>query len=817
MKTYIQWIIKYRHAVIALALLLTGVAVYQMKNLHVVIDTNTMLPRSHPYISTGIAVEKLFGSKYSVVVGISPKQGDIYQTQVLDKVSQITAAFAQTPGVVKDNLLSLSARRAKNIVGSAEGLDVKPLMPQVPQTPAQMQALRNAVQGNSIYHDAIVSKDQRTTAVIVEFKEEPGGYRAIMNKVDPVVAAAADESLNIYVGGAPRFIALIEAYSERMGFLLPIAVVVLSLVLFTAFRSRQGMVLPLVTGLISVAWGVGVMGATGIPMDVFNATTPILILAVATGHAVQMLKRYYEEYARLQASTVPSPSVPLPEGEGSQSPSPSGRGVGVRASGATSQDMLNNHEAIVRSLVRVGPVMMVAGGVAALGFFSLIVFDISTVRTFGIFTGIGILATLMVEMTLIPALRAVLAPPGLKETQRRDTEGFWDQVALRIARLTTGAQRKRVYIGAALFVVFALVGMSRVVVDNSMKTFFSPQLDLIQDDQQLNQRLGGTNTVYLLIEGATDGVIKRPQTLAAMDALQRFVEAQPEVGKTVSLADLVKRMNQAMHGDDPAFFKIPDSAALVAQYLLLYSLSGEPADFDAYVDYGYRNASITLYIKSDSTAGFEQLAEKIRTFAAARFENDVRVRIGGGLAEGAALSEVMVHGKVLNIVQIAGVVFLIACLVFRSLVAGLLVLLPLLVAVLANFGLIGWTGIPLNVSTALISAMAVGIGADYAIYLIYRIREELETGASAVAAVHHVVLTAGKAILYVALAVAAGYGVLLLSFGFHIHQWLAILIGVAMLVSALAALLLIPTLVLAFKPAFIFRRMGAELGALGRV
>ena len=110
--------------------------------------------------------------------------------------------------------------------------------------------------------------------------------------------------------------------------------------------------------------------------------------------------------------------------------------------------------------------------------------------------------------------------------------------------------------------------------------------------------------------------------------------------------------------------------------------------------------------------------------------------------------------------------------------------------------------------------MAVGIGADYAIYLIYRIREELETGASAVAAVHHVVLTAGKAILYVALAVAAGYGVLLLSIGFHIHQWLAILIGVAMLVSAFAALLLIPALVLTLKPAFIFRRVGVGLGAL---
>ena len=143
---------------------------------------------------------------------------------------------------------------------------------------------------------------------------------------------------------------------------------------------------------------------------------------------------------------------------------------------------------------------------------------------------------------------------------------------------------------------------------------------------------------------------------------------------------------------------------------------------------------------------------------------------------------------------------------FRSFVGGVLVLLPLLIAVVANFGIMGWSGILLNVPTSLTSAMAVGIGADYAIYLIYRLREELANGTDELAAVRRVIVTAGQAILFVAIAVAAGYGVLMLSFGFKIHQWLAILIGSAMMVSALAALFLIPSLLLTFRPNFIFRR-----------
>lgn len=780
MKKYIEWVIRRRFWVMGLVFLVTALAIHQAQNLRIIIDPNTMLPQSHPYISTGVEVEKVFGSKYIVVIGVTPKTGNIYQPVVLEKIQRMTAEFLQSPGIIKENLLSLSARRAKNISGNTEGMEVTPLMSSVPKTDFKMAELKASVERNSVYIDSIVSRDSRTTSIIVEFRDDPGGFRAIMDKIEPIVARERDASVEINIGGAPNFLAHIEIYSERMGFLLPIAILVLSLVLFEAFRSKQGLILPLVTGVIAVIWGVGVMGASNIPMDVFNATTPILILAVATGHAVQMLKRYYEEYFLLRKTT----------------------GLSFRDA---------NNQAVISSLVNVGPVMIVAGTVASMGFFSLTIFEISTVRTFGIFTGIGILATLILEMTFIPALRSFLTPPKDRDMRHENKRRVWDRITAAIARLVTGAHRGKLYIGAAIFIILSLIGMNKVVVDNSMKSYFSSSLMLIKDDKVLNERFGGTNTVFVLVEGAGIDAIKDTETLKAMDKLQEFIKEQPYVGKTVSITDYIKRMNQAMHGDNPEFYKIPESGDLVSQYLLLYSMSGEPGDFDTYVDYDYRLANITVFIKSDSSANFESLVHKINDFTAKNFPKDVRVRVGGGLAEGAALSEVMVHGKVLNIVQIGAVVFLISSIIFRSMVAGMLVMLPLLVAVLANFGFLGWTGIPLNISTSLISAMAVGIGADYAIYLIYRIRDELKIGIDEVSAIHNVLSTAGKAILFVAMAVAGGYGVLLLSFGFHIHQWLAILIAVAMIVSAFSALLLIPALIITFRPRFIFGKEHEKL------
>jgi outer membrane lipoprotein-sorting protein len=293
-----------------------------------------------------------------------------------------------------------------------------------------------------------------------------------------------------------------------------------------------------------------------------------------------------------------------------------------------------------------------------------------------------------------------------------------------------------------------------------------------------------------------------------MEATQRFLEAERPVGKTVSLVDFIRRIDGAMNGEATAG-KLPESQDLVAQYLLLYSMSGEPEDFKSYVDYGYRNAVITAYLKEESSVYLTDLSRRLTAFAKERFPATVEVSIGGNVMSPVALNEVLVGNKLINILQIAVSVFVIASILFRSVVGGLFVLVPLVVAVAANFGIMGLAGIPLQVATATVSAMAVGIGADYAIYLLYRLREEAQGSATAAFALRRTFRSAGKAVLFVASAVSGGYAVLMFSYGFLIHFWLGFLICVAMLVSAGAALTTLAAMIMHLRPAFLFGRIGA--------
>ncbi|WP_438280609.1 outer membrane lipoprotein-sorting protein [Pseudomonas alabamensis] len=771
MYNYAHFIIRYRVWVISLVLLATAVLGTFGAGLKVVIDPATLAPQGHPLIQATNHVEKVFGSKYLMIIGITPKQGDIYQPAVLQAVADITRELDATPGVVRSTLLSLASRQAKGIKGTDEGFEARALLGE----PVDYESLKQALENNPVYQNAVVSNDGRTAAILVELKERSDGFTHMVEPIHKVVDAHASDAYTISYGGNPVYLEKTEQFANRINILFPIALVIIGLLHFEAFRTKQGLILPLVTALMAVMWGTGFMGVLGQSMDIFNSPTPILILAVAAGHAVQLLKRYYEEYARL------------------------------RQDGALSPEQANRL-AVIHSMVGVGPVMLIAGSIAAIGFFSLLVFDIATIRAFGIFTGIGILSAMLLEMTFIPAIRSVLKPPNEKALRTENTQRIWDRLPALAARWVICRPRR-----TALFVIYGLAtaglvyGMQYVVIDNASKNFFSADLDIQKDDAFLNQQLGGTNSLYVMIEGQQADAMKRPAVLDAMAALQRYAETQPEVGKTLSIVDYLSRMNQAMNSDDKAFDRLPSEENLVSQYLLLYSMSGEPGDFDSYVDYNYQRAKITLLLKTGNNAVVKTLLDKLQAQANATFPADVKVTFGGDVAQTVALTETLVNGKLRNIVQVGLAIFLISALVFRSAFAGLIVLTPLALSVVAVFGVMGLFGIPLNIPNSLISAMAVGIGADYAIYMLYRLREQVRAGEDAATAVRNTLATAGKASLFVATAVAGGYGVLALSIGYNVHLWLSMFIVIAMLVSVCASLTLVPALALAFRPGFIFK------------
>lgn len=769
-RSWTEFVVGNRRWFLACALLITVGLASRIGHLRVEIDPNRFLPQSHPYVVTSDRVEDLFGSRYVLVIGVTPDKGDIYDSAVLAKVERITRKLREVPGVVKSNILSFSANKAKSITGTDEGMEVRPLMASVPQDASGIQALRKRVASNPAYADILVSRDQRSVAVLAEFKDDPQGFQSIMAKVQPIVDAERVPGVRIDVGGLPVLLGTLEVYSQRMGLLLPIATLLIAVVLWFAFRSVQGLVLPLLTAILAVLWSLGIMSLFRVPLDVFNATTPVLILAVASGHAVQILKRYYEEFQRQRALT------------------PNDLGVA-------------NRRAVIESLTHVGPVMLVAGVIAALGFLSLMVFEISSVRTFGIMAACGILSSLVLELSLIPALRSSMRPPRLSPDKR---PGLLQRAMSGLADLIFGPRAAYVVVAALLVLGLSLWGATRIRYAEALKEWFFASLPVIQDDNHLNHSFAGTNTLYVLVESKTPGRMQDPDVLRAIDGMQKHLQKDPNVGRSLSIADFIRRMNQAMHADDPRYDVIPDQRDLTAQYLFLYANSGDPGDFDSYVDYNYEHANIWAFLKEHDTAKLQHMVGDLKAFASTTFPPDVTVSFGGSVAQGTAILEIVGRAKILNMLQVAAVFFVLSSLVFRSVVAGFLVVMPLAVTVAFNFGLMGWTGIPYNINNSITAAMAVGIGADYVIYLLFRLREEQALGGDPAEAMRRALVGAGSAIVFVAVAVAAGYSVLLLSYGFWNHIWMGILISAAMMTSALAAITLVPVCVVWLRPSFIY-------------
>jgi predicted RND superfamily exporter protein len=772
-RAYARWITSHRLVVVLAILGVTAFLATRLGRLEVDSNPDLWAPQNHAYVETTNLLEEVFGGRNVTVIGLVPKQGDIYQPHVLAKIKRMQDALELVPHAVRHNILSLGARKVKQVKGGPDGMEVRPMMETAPQTPEEVARLKAAVASMPIYINALVSPDSKAAAVIADFKqdERTPNFIALTQELHAIVERERDDRVDIYLGG----ITIIGEAADRQFMKMPMffgaALFIVMLVQYWSFRSLQGMLLPMLTGILSVVWSLGLMGLLGVHLDPLNTTTPILVLAVAAGHAIQILKRYYEEYNRLRREGVPASEA--------------------------------NRDAVIESMVRVGPVMIVAGLIAAITFLSLAGTGIPMVQHFGVFAGCGVLATMVIEMTVIPAVRSMLRPPKPREAERERKPGALDRFLVAVADNLVGGRARWIVAGGLTLLAIVGSGVALLRIDNNFKLYFRPDSDVRVHDRILNATFGGTNSIQFLIQTAEADGIKDPRVLQGMAKLQAFLERQPDVGKTQSLADLIKRMNQAMHADDAAFYAIPGSRDLVAQYLFLYTLSGEPQDFENFVDNDFRRATIWTFVKNDSTTHAETIARNAQAVIADSFPPGVSVQMGGSLPQLIALNDVIVSDKFRNMAQMSLVVFVLGAVILRSFVGGVFVVIPLFAVMLANFGLMGWLRTPLDISAMTTAAMAIGIGADYEIYLLFRFREELARTGSVLAATRNSMLTSGKAILLVAISITSGYAVLQAS-EFAFYNQLSNMVTATMMISAFFALFFLRALMMLFRPRFVF-------------
>ncbi len=777
LRRYVTAIVGRPKVVIAAVVAVTLLLGFFISRLHVLLDVDQQIPPGHPLVIVGKRIEKLFGGKYMTVVGFYSQSGTIYTPATLAKVKRVTEALEKIPGVKPGSVLSLMSPRIKDVHSTDDALEITPLAPKVPSNDAEIAAFRERVKANAFLTSLFVSDDGRSTAVLVDFDDFnlAGGPPKLAPRLEAIVGPEREPGLEILPAGAPTIMHWLMVYTRRVALLFALALAMIGYLHYRAFRTLQGMIVPLVTAIMGVIWALGLMGLIGAPMDPWNIMTPILLLAIGAGHSVQILKRYYEEYGRVRAA---QPEL-----------------TGVE----------HNRIAVIEATVKVGVVMLAAGAIASLSFASLAAFGLPTIKNFGLCTAFGIVAALTVEMTFIPAIRVLMSPPSQDQTDREKREEYFDPILEKLAHtVRTGGERPILW-GFVALLVLSLVGLARLKVGNTLGAQFFEGNAPVHGFRMADARLAGTRVIQVLVEGNAPDTIKNPEVLRRMDELGSFISHQPlPVGKVVSIVDLLRQMSLVI--DSAGGGKLPDTTQGVAQYLLLYAMGGEEEDLAHFVDHDFQRAVITAYLKTDDFRAMDAMRIATQAEADRLFKGlPAQARVGGGVTNAIALNETMVQGKTRNLIQISLLVLVITSLLLRSLTGGLLVLLPLATAALVNLGLMGWTGILLSMGTAAISAMAIGIGADYAVYFIFRVREEFERTGDLRVATSNALTTSGKAIAYVASAVAGGYLCLALSL-FKVHVLLGVLVALTMVTSSAATVAFLPSVILLVKPRFLKRQ-----------
>jgi predicted RND superfamily exporter protein len=750
--------------IIIVFLLMTGFFAMEIGQLTIDPALDDFLPEEHPEVVFFDEIRQIFSLFEVIIVGVvDDREEGVFQPDTLRLIKDLSVAVEDISGVRK----IVSLYEFPYIEGDTEGMRVFPLFSEVNEEQTWLSSMRDRVFRWPLLVGGLVSEDGRATAILVQYKKGSTEQlrREVYHRVMKTVEAVDTPHQEIFVAGMASIEACITDYIVRdVKRLLPAVFALVILCLWLSFRSFLGVLLPLLTVVVSLLWTMGVMALVRVPLTTLTSALPVLLTAVGTAYTIHILFHFLHN-----------------------------------ASQTT-----DRREALVQCVSQVGYAVIMAGLTTCGGFASLGITQVIPIRYFGVFAAVGTFVSLLCSLTLIPAIlnlginriilpEASAEPSGSGGLERR----------LRSYVRYVISRRRALYATSLLLAALFLAGTLRIYVENDYITQFKRSSYIRQSDQMINEHFSGSMVMNIIVMGEEPDFLKEPETLRRIESLQNFVETLPNVGGTTSLVDYLKRMNQALNADDPAFNRIPDTRELVAQLLLLYSMSGDESDLDDVINDDYSLGCITVALRSGSTRHAAQIVQQIEAY------NQETTRLPIHMTAAAVLGKVVddltLRGQKQSMTASIVVVLCLVTLILRSFVGGLFAILPLLLCLLCNFGIMGWASVPLQTGTAIIASVALGIGIDYAIHFLNIARIKAREGMGIEEALEEAGGTAGRAIVYNAAAVGLGFFVLVFS-SFLWNIYFGAFITLTMLTASLATLTLLPCLVSSFRPAFLQRK-----------
>lgn len=762
-KLLAQKIVDHPWGVISAILIITALFASAIPKIRFEQDFEAFLPQDDPATIALHRAEERYGDQKLFMVALETDD-TIFKPETLRKLKEMEELFEQIPEVDEVR----GPTNSQVIYGTETAITVAEALPEIPQTSEEIEAYKERVLGDRLLRGVVVSEDGKAAGILIRLKAGEEETVGVVNSVLEI-ADRYQGPERIYVGGMPRlnqFIA--ESMKKDLTVLFPVMVCVILIVLYVSFNSLRGVALPLLTVVLSAIWEMGTMGWLGAPFTPFSFIAPIVLMAVGTAYGIHILNKYYEE---------------------------------AHKDGRTRREVLGETVTAMSSPTAMAALTTVAG------FLALLSSTLWPQRDFGVYTGIGVIYAGLLALTLIPAILALLPMP---KRERQSLLARWLQGRAGLGGLAHFVERTAVVIliGAGLVAIAWAVGIPRLRIETSAKDFLGKGHPVTEALDVLERHFGGSLQTGIELDlGIRDG-LKEPEVLKKILALQEFLETLPAVHRTTSITNLVRELNQKFHADDSNYYAIPDDRKLISQLLLLFTFQGGSLGQMALTDFSAGEVLISLeWISSTQMARLVAQIQRYldEHFGATASAALIKTEQVGTIPIYARLMEQIRTSQIWSLLISIGSSWVIVSLLMGSAVAGALCIVPLVLTIVTEFGLMAYLNLPLDMSTMMIGSIAIGIGIDYAIHFVERYRLEFTHDKDARRALEHTFTHTGAGISYNALALTLGFGVLWIS-TFKGLNTFGSLVALTMVVSALSAFTVIPAILLLWKPKFLMRQ-----------
>jgi predicted RND superfamily exporter protein len=751
---FAEWLVRWRWALLVAVALLVAAAASGMRSLSFSNDYRIFFSKENPQLLAFEELQDTYTKSDNVLFVLAPADGKVFSAETLSAVEWLTEQAWQIPYSIRVD----SVTNFQHTHADGDDLIVEDLVTDAAgYGPRDLERVKRIALHEPLLVDRIVSPDGRVTGVNVVI-QLPGVDPA--EEVPEVVhfarelAAQLEQRYPDIATHLTGIVLLNNAFSENamrdMTTLVPVMFLVIVGILILLLRSLWGTVATILVFLMAILVALGMAGWLGIRITPPLASAPTMIMTLAVADCVHLLVTFLQRT----------------------------RGMVDKSSAMTESLRINLQPIFLTSVT------------TAIGFLSMNFSDAPPFRDLGNVVAIGVLAAFVCCITVVPALMLAL-PVRVPKQQNRQI------IAMdRVADFVVDYRAPLLALTSMVVLVLVAFVPNNELNDEFVK-YFDERVQFRVDTDFMTDNLTGLYDIAYSLEAGESGAISEPAYLEKLEEFAEWYRRQPEVVHVSTLTDTMKRLNMNLHGDDPAWYRLPESRELAAQYLLLYEMSlPYGLDLNNQINVDKSASKLDVYIQSISSNGTIALEQRAQAWLE---QNAPAYMQAHGASPAIMFSHIgarnirsMLTGTTVALLLIS----LILVFALRSLRIGLISLIPNLVPAGMAFGLWGLVVGQVGLALSVVAGMTLGIVVDDTVHFLSKyLRARREEGLSPADAVRYAFHTVGTALWTTSVVLIAGF--LVLSYSpFELNSRMGLLTAVTIALALGADFLLLPTLLM---------------------